>query len=46
MDLTTYIYIVDNNDIIISVSDNWLYFVGTNEGSERCYPENTIGQSI
>jgi len=43
---STYIYIVDKDDRIISVSDNWLLFAQENQAAENCYPEMIINKPI
>jgi len=40
------IYIIDNLDRIISVSDNWQLFAQENQAGESCHPDNIINKSL
>jgi hypothetical protein len=42
----TYSYLIDINDIIVSVSENWKSFAEENLGVSACLPENVIGTSL
>ena len=41
-----YIHRIDKNEIIVSVSDNWLSFAEENFGANSCNPENVVGSSL
>ena len=41
-----YTHIVDKNDFILSVSENWRSFSEENFGAETCSPENAVGSSL
>ena len=42
----TYSHRIDQNDMIIGVSDNWQSFAQENSGARTCFPENIIGSSL
>lgn len=41
-----YYHIIDQNDIIVSISDNWASFANENMDSGSCLPENILGSSL
>jgi len=41
-----YSYTIDENDIIVDVSDNWGLFAEMNFGGSKCFPVNIIGSSL
>jgi hypothetical protein len=41
-----YTHIVDKNEFILSVSENWRSFSEENFGAETCLPENAVGSSL
>jgi hypothetical protein len=43
---TTYIYLIDNDDRIVSVSDNWLSFAQANQAAESCHPDRVVNASL
>lgn len=42
----TYFYVIDKDDRIISVSDNWLTFAQENNAAETCHPNKIINKSL
>jgi len=42
----TYSYRIDDNDIIVTLSDNWQDFLTANHGAENTHAENVIGKSL
>ena len=44
--MTTCVYIIDNEDRIVSVSGNWLSFALANQAGEICHPDRIINKSI
>lgn len=40
------IYSIDKNDLLISVSDNWLLFAAENQAVESCHPDRIIYRPI
>lgn len=41
-----FVYRIDKEDIIISVSDNWNSFAGDNDWGGECSPENVVGHPL
>lgn len=41
-----YIYVIDEADRIVSVSDNWLLFAQENEATASCYPDAIMNKPI
>lgn len=41
-----YIYVIDEADRIVSVSDNWLLFAQENEATSNCHPDAIINNPI
>jgi len=41
-----YIYVIDEADRIVSVSDNWLLFAQENEATASCHPDAIINKPI
>lgn len=44
--MSTYIYVIDKFDKIISVSDNWLSFAQQNMAGVSCHPDNILNISL
>jgi len=42
----TYAYQIDENDIIVRLSDNWPAFAKANYADELCNPANVVGVSL
>lgn len=43
---SSYIYRIDERDLIVSVSDNWLAFAVANQADESCYPDRVINSPL
>ena len=41
-----FVYVIDENDRIVSLSDNWLSFATENQAGESCHPDRIINESI
>jgi hypothetical protein len=41
-----YVYVIDDEDRIVSISDNWLSFASENKAEESCHPAKILNQSI
>lgn len=41
-----YIYVIDEADRIVSVSDNWLLFAQENEATASCHPDSIMNKPI
>jgi hypothetical protein len=44
--MQTYKYMVDRNDTVVRLSENWQAFADDNRGGPRCLPGNVIGSSL
>lgn len=42
----TYTYVIDEEDRIVHVSDNWLAFAEENQAGASCHPDRILNQSI
>jgi hypothetical protein len=40
------VYVIDEQDRIVSLSDNWLSFAMENQAGESCHPDRVINESI
>lgn len=44
--MNSYVYIIDRNDLILSVSDNWALFAEENKAIQSCHPIAVINKPI
>src|SRR5262249_46498900 len=44
--MSRFIYVLDKQDRIINVSDNWLLFAQENKAGNSCHPDLVINKSI
>lgn len=44
--MSTFLYVIDHMDRIVSMSSNWLSFAARNDAGESCHPDRIINQQI
>ncbi len=44
--MSIFVYVIDETDRIVGVSDNWLAFAEANEAAASCHPDRAINEPI
>ncbi len=44
--MSIFVYVIDEADRIVSVSDNWLPFAEANDAAESCHPDRVVNEPI